>query len=193
MKKIVRVLAALSFALALISPIASAGTAALTWTIPISRTDGSALPASQYAGTLLEYGTCSSQSPLAFGVKGGEFFLAGIGQAHTFTLSPATYCFRAFARDTASVQSVATNPVLKVVVDAPPNPPGSLAVVATTAFNVVKQRDRLVLVAVGTVPANTACDTSYSVNGHYVVPRDAVTWFGSVRPEVVVSLCQPPA
>jgi hypothetical protein len=189
MKKIVSVLGVLGFVLGFISPTAVAGTASLTWAIPTTRTDGSALPVAQYAGTLLEYGTCSSLSPLTFGVKGGEFFVASTAAAHTFTLPPATYCFRAYARDSAALQSVATNPVSKVVVDAAPNPPGSLAVVATTAFNVVKQRDKFVLVAVGTVQANTACDTSYSVNGHYVVPRSAVTWFGSVRPEVVVALC----
>lgn len=183
MRKIIAVLLAL-FALP-----AFAGTAQLTWTIPTTRTDGSALPSSAYGGTLLEYGTCSSLNPLTFGVKGGEFFVVGTGTVHTFTLPPATYCFRAFARDTTGVSSVATNPVSKVVVDAPPNPPTGLTVVATTAYNVIKQLNRFVLLPVGTVPGNTPCDVTQSVNGHYAVPRSSVTWFGSVRPDVVVAQC----
>ena len=178
-----------SFILALISAPSLAGTAQLAWVIPTTRTDGSALPSSSYAGTLLEYGTCSA--PLVFGVKGGEQFVTGIATGHTFTLTPGTYCFRAYARDTAGVQSSPTNVVSKVVVDAPPNSPSGLAVVAQTVFTIIKQTDRFVLLPVGTVPANTPCDSTQSVNGHYAVPRSAVTWAGTVRPAVVVALCAP--
>jgi hypothetical protein len=54
---------------------------------------------------------------------------------------------------------------------------------------VIKTKNRFVLLPVGTVPANTPCDTTQSVNGHYAVPRDAVTWSGTVEPDVVVAQC----
>lgn len=175
--------------LALISFPAWAGTASLTWAIPTTRTDGTALPSSQYAGTLIEYGTCATLNPLTFGTKMGEFFVAGTATTHTFTLTPLMYCFRAAARDTASLQSAFTNPVNKDVQDAPPSSPSNLTVVAQTVFTIIKQTDRFVLLPVGTVPANTPCDSTQSVNGHYAVPRSAVTWAGTVRPAVVVAAC----
>jgi hypothetical protein len=165
-----------------------AGTAQLTWVNPTTRTDGSAL--TNLAGILLEYGTCTSTNPAIFGTKQGEFFVAAPATSYTFQALPtATYCFRALARDSNNLQSAFTNAVFKNVVDAPPNPPTGLQVVAQTVFNIVKLENRFALLPVGTVPANTPCDSTQQVNGYYAVPRDQVTWFGNVRPQVVVAQC----
>jgi len=64
-----------------------------------------------------------------------------------------------------------------------------LTVTDLTAFYVIAQRDKFVMLAVGNVPAGTACDETQPVVGHYVVPRDTVTWAGTVQPEVVVAKC----
>jgi hypothetical protein len=64
-----------------------------------------------------------------------------------------------------------------------------LTVQNLTAFDIVKQKDKFILLAVGEVPAGTACDPNQTVNGHYGVPSDLVVWFGNVRPPVVVADC----
>lgn len=60
---------------------------------------------------------------------------------------------------------------------------------ATPVYNVVKRDNGFVLVQVGTVPLNTPCDITQTVNGRYAVPVSAVTWSGSVRTIVVVAQC----
>lgn len=60
---------------------------------------------------------------------------------------------------------------------------------ATAVYNVVKRDNGFVLVQVGTVPLNTLCDITQTVNGKYAVPVSAVTWSGTVRTIVVVGTC----
>lgn len=180
------------FAVALVAPDAQAGDARITWTLPTQNVDGSAIPATG-AGSLthtrVEWGTCSGTN---FGTRAGEQLVAVPALTYTVTnLAPGTWCFRAFARTTygAAFESVATTTVNKVIATPVPQPPGSFAVEALVAFTVVKQRDSFLLVRVGTVPANTPCSTTQYINGHQVVPRSAVTFDGTVRPEVVVAKC----
>jgi hypothetical protein len=45
------------------------------------------------------------------------------------------------------------------------------------------------MVPVGNVAPGTACDTSQSVLGRFVVPRAAVTFVSSVVDEVVFAAC----
>jgi hypothetical protein len=69
-------------------------------------------------------------------------------------------------------------------------PPTNLTVSEdTTAFVIVKSRDRVAMVPVGTVAPGTACDSTQQVLGRYVVPRSAVTFVSSVRDEVVFGTC----
>ena len=68
-------------------------------------------------------------------------------------------------------------------------PPTMLTVQDLTVYNVIKQKDKFVLLAAGTVPAGTQCDPNETVNGRYAVPNDLVTWFGNVEPIVVVADC----
>jgi len=58
-----------------------------------------------------------------------------------------------------------------------------------TAWTIVQSRDRVALVAVGTVAAGTQCDSAQPVLDKWVVPRAAVSFAGSVRPEVVLASC----
>lgn len=161
-------------------------TVTVNWTNPTTYTDGTPLPASAITRTRIEYGTCAGT---AFGTKAGEFIATGSATTATSpNLAPGTWCFRALTTANG-LESAPTNAVSTVLVQPPPNPPTGLTVSATVAMTVIKQRDRFVMLPVGTVPAGTACDTSQSVNGYYVVPRSAVTWSGNVRPEVVVAQC----
>ena len=54
------------------------------------------------------------------------------------------------------------------------------------AYAITQSRDRVALVAVGTVAAGTVGDTTQLVLGKPVVPRASVTFLGSVKPEVCV-------
>lgn len=166
----------------LLSNAASAGTATLTWTAPTQNTDGSAL--TDLAGYKIYYGTSPTTMTTVVTISNATATTRTIS-----TLGVGTWHFAMTAFNAAGAESARTATVSKVITAPVPNPPGGLTVTVTTAYTVVKQRDRFVMLPVGTVPADTVCDTSQTVNGYYVVPRDAVTWSGSVRPEVVVASC----
>lgn len=169
----------------LLSNAASAGTATLTWTAPTQNTDGT--PLTDLAGYKIYYGTSATALTTVGTISSPTATTTVIP-----SLGVGTWYFAMTAFNAAGAESARTATVSKVITAPPPkvpNPPGGLTVTVTTAFTVVKQRDRFVMLPVGTVPPDTVCDTSQSVNGYYVVPRSAVTWSGSVKPEVVVASC----
>lgn len=173
--------------LVLIPSMALAATATLTWVAPTNNTDGTALPASQITGYNVYYAIQSSGAcPSSYTTK-----VTVTGNVLTTTvpnLTVGTWCFVATTLANG-LESVYTNPVTKVVPQPAPGPPSSLAVTALTAYTFEKQVDKIAFLAVGTVPAGTACDVTQPVGAYYVVPRAAVTWFGSVRPPLVVASC----
>lgn len=182
-------------ALFIISMLASAsvlaGSANLSWTNATQNVDGSTIPATG-AGSLLstrvEYGNCSA--PNVFGTKVGEIVVAEPATSVTVNaLVPQVYCFRAYHKNTFLQDSDASNVAVRTIDPPKPLPPSTLTVGALTAYSVIKRPDRFVMLPVGTVPAGTKCDPAQSVNGFYAVPRDAVTWAGSVQPDIVVAQC----
>jgi hypothetical protein len=67
----------------------------------------------------------------------------------------------------------------------------SFSTYETAVYNVVKKNDGFVMVVVGSVPLNTLCIRTQTVNGYYAVPVSKVTsWTGTVRPIVVVAKCK---
>lgn len=62
-------------------------------------------------------------------------------------------------------------------------------VVNGTVLTVVKQVDKFILLPVGTIPIGTRCIPDQYINGYFAVPRDLVTWSGSIEPLVVVAEC----
>ncbi len=179
-----------AFALCLSASPANAGDAALTWTLATQNTDGSAIPASgptSLAATRVEWGTCSGS---AFGTVAGQQTVATPATTYTITgLAAGVWCFRAYSRTVAGLESAPTNVVTKTILQSPPQPPGNLTVAALTVYQFIGTTDAVALNPVGTVPAGTACDPLQSVNGRYAVPRAAVSWYGSVRPRVVFAQC----
>ncbi len=169
---------------------AIAGDAALTWTLATANTDGSAIPASgpgSLASTRVEWGSCVGSD---FGTVVGQQTVATPATTYTITgLAAGVWCFRAYSRTVAGLESAPTNVVTKTILQSPPQPPGNLTVAALTVYQFIGTTDAITLLAVGTVPAGTACDPAQSVNGRYAVPRAAVTWYGSVRPRVVFAQC----
>ena len=169
---------------------ARAGDAALTWTLATQNTDGSAIPASgptSLAATRVEWGTCSGSN---FGTASGQQTVATPATTYTITgLAAGVWCFRAYSRTVAGLESAPTNAVTKTILQAPPNPPGKLVVADLVVYQFIGTDDAVALLPVGTVPAGTACDPLQSVNGRYAVPRAAVTWYGNVKPRVVFAQC----
>ena len=165
---------------------AMAGEAQLTWTAPTQNTDGT--PLTDLAGFKIYLGT----------TQGGPYPVSvdiPDPLATSFTVpnltEGTTYYFVSTAYNSAATvqESDFSNEVSKLIPFKVPNPPSMLTVQDLTVYNVIKQVDKFVLLAAGTVPAGTPCDPSQVVNGHYVVPNDLVTWFGNVEPIVVVADC----
>ncbi len=165
---------------------ALAGEATLTWTAPTQNTDGT--PLTDLAGFKLYLGqTAGGPYPVSVDIPDPL--------ATTFTVpnltDGVTYYFVSTAYNSAATvqESDISNEVSKLIPFAVPNPPSMLIVTDLTVYNVIKQVDKFVLLAAGTVPAGTLCDPSETVNGRYVVPTALVTWFGNVEPIVVVADC----
>ena len=111
------------------------------------------------------------------------------------TASPdgATVYYAVTATNNAGEESVqsnvttVTNPALR------PKPPTTLTVAALTVYMEVRERDALVMLAIGTVPGDTVCDTTQGVIAggvtYFAVPHSAVAFAGDVQPPVSFALC----
>ncbi len=179
-----RVLTAILLLLA--SNFAWAGSITVSWGAPTENTDGT--PLIDLAGYKLYYGTASGNYPGVIDVDNASVVTWAIEN-----LPANTYYIVATAYNTAGIESVYSNEVVKTVPDDPkvPGPPTGLTVGADlTAYSVIKIENGFVLLAVGTVPAGTECDSAQSVNGHNAVDRDTVQMTqGGVAPYVVVADC----
>ncbi len=173
--------------LCLLPMFAWAGDATLSWTAPTQNTDGSALTDLAgfkiYAG-LVQGGPYGDVSITINNPSTTTFVVPGLAEG-------TTYFFVTTAFNSASPvqESDFSNEVSKLIPALVPMPPTMLMVADLTVYNVIKQKDKFVLLAAGTVPADTPCDSTQVVNGRYAVPTDLVTWFGNVEPIVVVADC----
>ncbi len=124
--------------------------------------------------------------------RANGFVLVAVGTVPTSTACDRTQVVNGnYAVPVSAVTwSGSVRPIVAVAnCETQPPVTGRLGTSATTVYNLVKRANGFVLVAVGTVPLNTTCDATQSVNGHNVVPVSAVTWSGSVKPIVVVAKC----
>ena len=168
--------------------------ATVTWTNPTAYTDGTPMPASDIASTVVEWSATQ-----AFTAQLGSVIVNGAATSTTAAPDPApgaTLCYRARTTAIASKgggQSAPSNVSCKTGAFPPPNPPTNLVVsgLNLVAYGSQQSDERQVTYPVGTVAANTVCDGTMSANGLYRVPKSAVTWAGSVRPAVVFAQCQP--
>ncbi len=167
-----------------------AGAACLTWVPPTQNTDGS--PIGTIKAYTIHYGTSATALTLSRTVN-----ITFQGACYVFLtgLQPNTYyiAMRTVRSDdaTSELSNVVSKTIASVPVTPPPNPPASLTVGNAPAevFQIVGTVDQVQLLPVGTVPANTQCIAAQQVNGRFAVPRAAVTWYGSVKPQVVVASC----
>jgi hypothetical protein len=146
---------------------AHADTGELTWTAPTHNCDGSSL--TNLSGYKVYWGT-------------GSAVLPATALAYTVpSLPPGVWWFSiaALAGTTESQFVTVTKTVL----------PANFKSLDTIAYTVVKRPNSFLLLPVGTIPVGTVCDATQEVNGRYVVPRESVTWSGSIKPDVVVATC----
>lgn len=159
----------------------SRNTASLSWVRPTQNADGSALAANVPLTYTLyrRVGQTDTAVCTTNAVTAGQLNLA-VGE----------HCWVVTAKTATSAESSKSNAACKTVVDPTPGAPQSLTVAAdATAWTIVQSRDRVALVAVGTVAPGTQCDANQRVLDKFVVPRSAVSFAGSVQPEVVLASC----
>lgn len=155
--------------LALCASSAWAGQAELTWEIPRTYCDGSPM-------------ATPDSYTLTYGQK-RQGLTPGTLTSHTITgLSPGTWWFSLAANVGPDTSEFVT--VEKTI------PPAEFVTVGGPVFRIVNRVDRFLLVSVGSIAPGVQCIADHSVNGNYAVPRAAVTWAGSVRPDVVVAQCR---
>lgn len=167
-------------------PVADAGSATLTWVPPTTNVDGSALSVSEITGYRVSWGCGPSGTYDESVTTDGDVTTALID-----TLPNWGVCYFAAQTLVGDLESDFSNEAMKDFGPAPPDPPALTVGIDVTAFVVQQSIDRIVLVPVGTVPPDTVCDGSQSVNGRFLVPRDVVTWAGTVRAEAVFATCVP--
>lgn len=169
-------------ALLLLLPV-SAWAVDLTCIPPTENVDGS--PLTDLTDIKVYWGT----------TQGGPYGLGedsmGVDCQHTLDLPAGTYYFVATALNSVGLESEYSNEVTRTVLPPEPSQPTDLTVSPSdrTAYAISQTEDRLVTYPVGTVAEGTACDSTMTVNGKYLVPRSSVQWAGTVRPQVVVAEC----
>lgn len=97
-------------------------------------------------------------------------------------LAPGSYYYKATAFTEDGNESRMSATATKVV-------EALTAAAGTPVKTVVRTRDAFILLPVGTTSEAVTCDPANGIKGHYAVPRDSVTWSGTVRPQVVVAEC----
>ena len=170
----------LGILLTLFASVATAGSATLTWTAPLTNTDNSPL-IGPVTYSVYEGASGVSKNLVVSGLTGLTYTVGGL-------VGGSKPCF-VVVDVVAGILSAASNETCTIVPLPTPNPPTGLTVTAVTAYQPVAQTNAYIMVAVGTVPFGTKCLGSQSVNGRYVVARSFVKWNSSNRPPVVVASC----
>lgn len=164
----------------------------VSWTNPTTRTDASALPASDLRGTRVERGSCSA--PNTFGTVAGEVLAPAGATSVVFDLAPGVHCVRAFARAVSFtvpfVESASSNVASRTLDPAPPNPPTGLTTQSSQAFDMTSggSLGRVV----GIVPLGTPCQSLEVVKRrlpYYSIDPAAVTFSRTPRPGPIVAVC----
>jgi hypothetical protein len=186
------VLAILLFALAfgLLTRAAHAADVTVTWTQPVTNTDGSAIPATgagSIASNRVEWGGCAAG---AFGTKAGEKVVSPAASSTTITnLGPGTWCFQVFARNTYGAESAASNVASKLVPVPVPNPP--VVTAATLAYDLNRWGGvgRLVgTIALG-VPCGELVKVAKGGATWHAIPPETVTLTRAPRSTTLVAKC----
>ncbi len=157
---------------------AEAGSAVISWTAPTQNEDGT--PLTDLSGYRILYGTTSTTLTQSKQLTDASL------RSYTVDNLPAGkwyFAMTALAGASPVRESAQTNVVSKDIA-------AGLTVKEPKVYQIVGTLDHVNLIDVGTVPVGTPCDATQSVLGRYVVPRAAVTWYGAVKPQAVVAVCE---
>lgn len=176
---------------------AFAADATVTWTMPTTNTDGSAIPASgsgAITSTRIEYGTCSGS---AFGTSAGNVTVNAPATTATITgfAAGSTACFRAFVRNTFGNESGPSGVVAKTFPTPTPNPP-TLSATITVAYELNGIRgDGTILLgrAVGQIELGAPCmDYEYRTNKgvYHGIERKHVRLVREPKSPALVTQCE---
>lgn len=183
--------------LLLLPGMAFATLVTVSWTNPTQYTDGTAMPGTDIGSTTVQYGSCSSSSPLSVATVAGTFTAQG-GTTHAQSpdLPAGTYCFQAITNSLSagsSVPSVAASAVIAKNAGAPAitGTTAQLVTASTAVYLATQIPDGWAFTQVGTVPAGTPCDPTQGVGAYNVVPQKGitVTWSTAVQPLAIVAPC----
>lgn len=168
-------------------------TTVVSWTPPITNTDGSALVK---CASQTSTGPCLRTFNIYYGKQPAaltQIMSVNDRNATSYTfpsLANGPWYFGTTAINgdlTESVMSnIATKTCLAPPVPTPPtNPTVTMTVTVTNvkAFKIRFSVDGMDLVQIGKVAVGTVCDTRHNVDGYSIVPRDAVTMLSSVDPK----------
>lgn len=160
----------------------------VTCSAPKQFEDGSAIP----AGTSITFKFYAAS-------KGATKVLVGTKSACSYVHTNApvgSNCFEATAT-IAGIESKHTSEVCSDIAPPAPNAPGDLKAtqtpIAPTAYSVIKSAEELVMIPVGTVKLDAACDVTQTLQlkgtTYNAVATSAVTFTGTARPIVAFAIC----
>ncbi len=164
------------------------GEVILSWLLPTLNEDGTAIPTigdAALLSTTIEYSICID------GSVGDTRLSVDVPMPDTTwqgsIITPGDWCFQAYVTNVGGISSAPSNIATKTILPAEL----FLSVSETTAYVLVKQINRLLLVVIGTVPLNTPCDGTQPVLGKHIVDRDLVQYTIPDHPDefVVVAEC----
>ncbi len=190
----------LAFLLAF-SGTCTAAEVTLEWTNATKNEDGTDIVATgvgSLVSTTLKWGACNPDDTPAAPLSEATFPTTIPGNAETATVTiftPGRWCFIGVhtnqgdpAQGIDPQTSADSNPAFKIIIMVPA-PPDNLVAINMVVYQVIAQTNRFVLLPVGEVPGGTECTETEIVKNHFVVPREAVTWYGDVEPLAVVAEC----
>lgn len=156
--------------------------AALSWTAPTENTDGT--PLTDLEGFTVYWGTSPGVYTTSYQITDPD------ATTHLVEdLSPGDWYFTSTAYNSMGVESEYANEATKTITEVI-DPPVGFVVTDGIVYDVIKQPNEFRWVAVGTVPLDTPCISTQRVNDRYVVDTANVTWYGNVKPDVVVARCE---
>ncbi len=162
----------------------------LTWSAPTEYENNTPIPATG-SGSLggfkiyraREISLVPSATPLVINDKNATSYVFS-------NLEPGVHYFAMSAFTVENIESRLSETVFTTVASNTPSAPNGVTM-ETVVYNVIKRVNSFLLLPVGSINTNVPCDMTQNINGYNVVPREQVTWSGSIKPDVVVAKCAP--
>lgn len=166
--------------------IAYSAPVSVSWSLPTQNEDGTAIPSTgdgSLLSTTVEYAACID------GALSSPRISVDINvPTNTWSgniVTEGDWCFISHVTTVDGITSADSNMAIKTIGEQ------VLVVIDNVAYVLVKQINRLLLVAIGTIQLGTPCDEAQRILGHHVIDRDLVQYTIENHPDeyVVVAGC----